>query len=106
MGISSTATHTYLSLEIKIRYLLVTFFRKPNGQIDEQVVAAKRVKESDIHTCNLIMDFASKKLDKCVVEGKTIPKDWNKMYEYYKRIYPALIDQLEKHNTGLPTKTK
>lgn len=89
-----------------MRFLLITFFRKPNGQIDEQVVVAKRVKESDINTCNLIMDFQEKKLDKCVVEGQSIPKDWNKMYEYYKRIYPTLIGQLEKHNTSKSSTTK
>ena len=83
-----------------MRYFLVTFFRKPNGQIDEQVVVAKRVKESDMNTCNLIMDFQTRKLDKCVVEGRSLPKDWNKMYDYYKRIYPTLIDQLDKNNTS------
>jgi hypothetical protein len=82
-----------------MRYLLITFFRKPNGQIDEQVVVAKRVKESDINTCNLIMDFAERRLDKCVVEGKLLDKDWKKMYDYYKRIYPTLIDQLDKNNS-------
>ena len=83
-----------------MRYLLIQYIRKPNGQIDEQVTVAKRVKTSDIQTCNLIMDFAEKKLDKCVVEGRTIPKDWNKMYEYYNRIYPTLIAQLDKHNSS------
>lgn len=83
-----------------MRYFLVTFFRKPNGQIDEQVVVAKRVKESDMNTCNLIMDFQTRKLDKCVVEGNSLPKDWNKMYDYYKRIYPTLIDQLDKNNAS------
>jgi len=83
-----------------MRYLLIQYIRKPNGQIDEQVTVAKRVKTSDIQTCNLIMDFAEKKLDKCVVEGRAIPKDWNKMYEYYNRIYPTLIAQLDKHNSS------
>lgn len=81
-----------------MRYLLVTFFRKANGQIDEQVVVSKRVKPSDTQSCNLIMDFAEKKLQKCVIEGKTIPKDWDKMYDYYNRIYPTLVNQLVKAN--------
>jgi len=81
-----------------MRYLLVTFFRKANGQIDEQVVVSKRVKPSDTQSCNLIMDFAEKKLQKCVIEGKAIPKDWDKMYDYYNRIYPTLVNQLVKAN--------
>lgn len=79
-----------------MRYLLITFFRKPNGQIDEQVAVAKRVKVSDIQTCNVILDYAKKKVEKCVIEGKFLDSDWEKMNEYYKRIYPSLVAQLEK----------
>ena len=73
--------------------------RKPNGQIDEQVSISKRLRTSDIQTCNVIMDFGKKKVEKCVVEGSVVDTDWDKLNEYYKRIYPTLIDQLEKNNT-------
>lgn len=79
-----------------MRYLLITFMRKANGQIDEQVAVSKRVKPTDIQMCNVILDYAKKKVDKCVIEGKTIDSDWEKMNEYYKRIYPSLVSQLEK----------
>ena len=82
-----------------MRYLLIVFVRKPNGQIDEQVSISKRVRTSDIQMCNVILDFAKKKVDKCIVEGKIVDTSWEKMIEYYKRIYPTLIDQLEKNNT-------
>ena len=82
-----------------MRYLLIVYVRKPNGQIDEQVSISKRVRTSDIQTCNVILDFAKKKIDKCVVEGKVVDTDWDRMIEYYKRVYPTLIDQLEKNNT-------
>lgn len=82
-----------------MRYLLIVFVRKPNGQIDEQVSISKRVRTSDIQTCNVILDFAKKKIDKCVIEGNVVDSDWTKMIEYYKRVYPTLIDQLEKNNT-------
>lgn len=81
-----------------MRYMLITFFRKPNGQIDERVSVSKRIKPSDIQTCNVILDYAERKIEKCVIEGKAIPKDWNRMHDYYKKIYPSLIDQLEKNN--------
>ena len=82
-----------------MRYLLIIFMRKPNGQIDEQVSISKRLRTSDIQTCNVIMDFNKKKVEKCVVEGNVVETDWNKLNEYYKRIYPTLINQLEKNNT-------
>ena len=82
-----------------MRYLLIVYVRKPNGQIDEQVSISKRVRTSDIQTCNVILDFAKKKIDKCVVEGKVVDTDWDKIIEYYKKVYPTLIDQLQKNNT-------
>ena len=79
-----------------MRYLLITFMRKPNGQIDEQVAVSKKVKPSDLQTCNVILDYANKTVDKCVIEGKAIDREWDKMHEYYVKIYPNLIAQLEK----------
>jgi hypothetical protein len=79
-----------------MRYLLITFMRKPGGQIDEQVAVSKKVKPSDLQTCNVILDYAKKKVDKCVIEGKALDREWDKMHEYYVKIYPNLISQLEK----------
>lgn len=81
-----------------MRYLLITFFRRPGGQIDEQVTVSKKMKPSDIQTCNVILDYQTKKVEKCVIEGKSTSTDWDKMNEYYKKIYPVLIEQLEKNN--------
>jgi hypothetical protein len=80
-----------------MRYLLITFMRKPGGQIDEQVTISKRVRTSDLQTVNVIIDFAKKTVDKCIIEGKKIDTDFDKMNEYYKKIYPNLIQQLEKN---------
>jgi len=79
-----------------MRYLLITFMRKPGGQIDEQVTISKKIKPSDLQTCNVILDYAKKKVEKCVIEGKALDREWDKMHEYYVRIYPNLITQLEK----------
>jgi len=79
-----------------MRYLLITFLRKPGGQIDEQVAMSKRVKTTDIQTCNVILDYVKKNVDKCVIEGNKVDTDWNRMNEYYRKIYPTMIAQLEK----------
>lgn len=79
-----------------MRYLLITFYRKPGGQIDEHVTVSKRCKPADLQTSNIIMDFATEKIDKCVVEGRKLDKAFNELKEYYRRIYPGLIAQLEK----------
>jgi len=79
-----------------MRYLLITFLRKPGGQIDEEVRLAKRVKPADMSTCNIIVDYALKKVNKCNIEGKKIDTDFNRLNEYYKSVYPPLITQLER----------
>ena len=79
-----------------MRYLLITFVRKPGGQIDELVAVGKRVKPADLQTCNVIIDYADKKVMRCVVEGKVVDTDFERMDAYYKQVYPNLITQLEK----------
>lgn len=79
-----------------MRYLLITFLRKPGGQIDEQVAVGKKVKPADLQTCNVIIDYADKKVLKCVVEGKVVDTDFERMDAYYKQVYPNLIGQLER----------
>ena len=79
-----------------MRYFIITYVRKPNGQIDEQAQVSKKVKPRDIQTANVIMDFKERKVDKLVIEGNVMERDWTKLYEYYKQIYPAIIERLEK----------
>ena len=79
-----------------MRYLLITFYRKAGGQIDEHAKFTKRVRTSDIQTCNIIMDYGLRKVDKCVVENKKLEKTFEELHQYYKKIYPIIIEQLEK----------
>jgi len=79
-----------------MRYFLVSFYRKAGGQIDEAVRLVKRVRTSDYTTSNIILDFAKKSVDKCVVEGNKLDRTFDQIVEYYKKYYPAFIAQLEK----------
>jgi hypothetical protein len=80
--------------------MLITYIKKSNNQIDEQVQVTENLKERDITTCNIILDFKDKVVQTAHVNGKPIPKDWTKMVDYYKQIYPDLIEDLEKDNTS------
>jgi hypothetical protein len=77
-----------------MRYLLIQYSRKSNGQIDESVGFAKKVKQDDLQVMNVIMDYAEQKVVKCVIENKVVPTDFNRLNEYYRKIYPDLIAQL------------
>jgi hypothetical protein len=81
-----------------MRYLLITYLRKANGQIDEQVEMTRNLKVKDQQVCNAILDFKEKKVVKCVIDGNSLPTDWIKMRGYYNQVYPEVIEQLEKIN--------
>lgn len=80
-----------------MRFLQVTYIRRPNGQIDEQVGFSAKLKDKDLQTTNVIVDFQDNKVVKCVVEGKMVSTTFENLVEYYKQHYPELIEQLEKN---------
>lgn len=79
-----------------MRYLLISFLRKMGGQIDEMVSVAKRIRTSDMNSANVILDFADKKVVKCIIEGSEHDTTFEQMRNYYHRVYPNLVDQLER----------
>ena len=79
-----------------MRYLLISFLRKRAGQIDEMVSVTKRVRTSDMENTNVVLDFAEKKVVKCLIEGKDHDTTFDKMRDYYNRVYPKLVEQLER----------
>jgi type II secretory pathway component PulF len=79
-----------------MRYLLISFFRKPGGQIDEQARFVKKLKTSDLSMSNIIIDYGLKKVDKCVIEGQTLDRTFEQLNEYYRQVYPSMVMQLEK----------
>lgn len=81
-----------------MRYLLISFFRKTGGQIDEFMSVAKTIKTSDIQNSNIIMDFSLRKIEKCIIEGKPHDTTFDQLLKYYRSIYPQMIDRLEKES--------
>ncbi len=81
-----------------MRYFLVTFKKKANGQIDEEVGISRHLRKNDLQMCNIILDYTEKKVSKCLIDGKVMPTDWETINEYYKKVYPNLIQSLEDTN--------
>jgi hypothetical protein len=79
-----------------MRYLVITYLRKPDGKIDEQVEITKNLKERDISTANIILDFKEKNVQKSTIQGQVIDTDWDTIVAHYKQIYPDYIEELEK----------
>lgn len=81
-----------------MRYLILNYYTKPNGQIDEVMTVAKRVKMNDVQTASVILDFKTLSVLKSSMNGVTIPRDFNRIVEYYMRHYEATITRLFREN--------
>jgi hypothetical protein len=81
-----------------MRYLILTYYKKPNGQIDEVMAVAKNVKTRDWQTGNVILDFRDQKILKASMNGEQVPKDWDKVVAYYYKHYANVIERLFAEN--------
>lgn len=81
-----------------MRYLLLTYYTKPSGKIDEVMTLAKRVRTRDWQMANVILDFKAQRVLQCSVAGITANKDWDTVVSYYYKYYPATIERLFQDN--------
>ena len=86
-----------------MRYLLLTYYTKPSGKIDEVMTIAKKLKPRDWQMTNVIMDFKEQKVLLCSVAGLSATKDWDTIVSYYYKHYAATIERLfEEYGHALP----
>ena len=81
-----------------MRYLILTYYTKPNGQIDEVMAVAQSLKRRDHQTANVILDFRTLSVLKCSMSGVTVPRDFNRIVEYYHQHYESTISRLFREN--------
>jgi hypothetical protein len=77
-----------------MRYLLLTYYTKPSGQIDEVMTIAKKIKNKDWQTANVILDFKEQKVLAASVKGMVATRDWETIVGYYYQHYSATIERL------------
>jgi len=81
-----------------MRYLILTYYRKPTGQIDEVMAVARSLKTRDHQTANVILDFRTLSVLKCSMSGVTVPRDFDRIVEYYHQHYESTISRLFREN--------
>ena len=81
-----------------MRYLIITYYKKANGQIDESTAVAKNLKMRDHQTASVILDFKKLVVVKAQLDGATVPKDFNRIVEYYMQHYENIIRRLFEEN--------
>ena len=81
-----------------MRFLIINYLRKANGQMDEVVSISKRTRMRDIQTASVILDFATETVVKCSLDGTVVPKDWTRIRDFYYQHYAGIIEELEEMN--------
>ena len=81
-----------------MRYLILTYYTKPDGKIEESMEVSKRLKTRDIQTANVILDFKKLQVEKCQMGGVQVPKDFHRIVEYYMQHYENIIKRLFAEN--------
>jgi len=81
-----------------MRYLMLTYYTKPNGKIDESMIVATKVKTKDWQMANVILDFKELKVLKASLRDNAIPKDWDRIVGYYYPFYTSIMERLLQEN--------
>jgi hypothetical protein len=81
-----------------MRYLLLTYYTKSDGKIDEVMAVSKNLKQRDLQTCNVILDFKKLEVIKASMSGTDVPKDFDRIAGYYHQHYASTIERLFKEN--------
>lgn len=81
-----------------MRYLIITYYKKATGQIDESTAVAKNLKMRDHQTASVILDFKKLAVVKAQLGGNSVPKDFNRIVEYYMQHYENIIKRLFEEN--------
>lgn len=82
-----------------MRYLIINYYRRPTGQMDEVVSIARRTRLRDIQSAAVILDFETQTVVKCSMDGVVVPKDWQRIRDFYHQHYSQVIDDLEKRHS-------
>jgi len=81
-----------------MRYMNLTYFKQATGKIDEVMSLSNRVKPKDLQTASIILDFQAQVVIKCVIDGKTMPKEWDRIVGYYYPFYTSIMERLLQEN--------
>lgn len=81
-----------------MRYFIITYLRKPNGQIDEQTEVTKNLRRRDLQCANVILDFRDRRIEKAWMNGETMPRDWDHILTYYWQYYKNVFARLAEEN--------
>jgi len=81
-----------------MRYLILTYYKKPDGKTDEVMAVAKNLRARDIQTATVILDFKKLEVTKASMGGLNVPKNFDNIVGYYMQHYENIITRLFNEN--------
>lgn len=81
-----------------MRYLVITYYQKANGQTDEAMAVTRNLKTRDLQMANVILDFKELKVIKASMNGVIVPKNFDTIVQYYIQHYENIITRLFNEN--------
>ena len=81
-----------------MRYFVITYIQKPNGQMDEQNQVTRNLKTRDLQMASVILDFKKLEVVKATLNGVLVPKDFDRIVQYYYQHYKSTMDRLFAEN--------
>ena len=81
-----------------MRYFVITYIKKPNGQFDEQVEVTTRIRQRDLQCANVILDFKTMRVEKAMANGLAVERDWNRIHNFYLEHYRNTFERLHREN--------
>ena len=78
--------------------MIVSYYKKPTGQMDEVMTVSKRVRTRDLQSASVILDFKNLRVEKASLDGTVVDRDWNRIMNYYYQFYKSTIDRLLMEN--------
>jgi len=81
-----------------MRYFIITYYQKANGQQDEVTAVTKNLKTRDLQCATIILDFKKCEVVKATMGGVNVPKNFDNIVGYYRQHYKNIIDRLFAEN--------
>ena len=63
--------------------------------MDEIVSVSKKIKLRDSQSSAVILDFKTRQVIQASMDGVIVPRDWNRIRDFYHQHYARLIEDLE-----------
>jgi len=81
-----------------MRYFTLTYYKQPDGKINEVSDLRQKLRTRDRTDCNVILDFRDEKVIKCTVDGQGLVPEWLTVVGYFSKYYGEQFAQLVRHN--------